>query len=127
MKQYFFVTVLVIPLSCFASEYSANFEGKYECAGHEVGTKAAFSCEMIIKRTGETYASTAKCSDGNSYTGTGIYDVTTHHLSTGFINPKKSEETGVSVSVVKKDGSMDVSWTYLNNTSIARSVCNKRG
>ncbi|MDP1604878.1 MAG: hypothetical protein Q8M03_16630 [Legionella sp.] len=127
MKKIFYITALVIPLYSFANEHPASLEGKYECAGHEVGTKSAFTCEMLIKRTGETYASEAKCSDSNSYRGTGIYSTATHHLSTVFINPQKSEETGVSVALVKKDGSLDTVWTYLNNTSIAKSICSKRG
>ena len=125
MKKYFFATALIVSTGCVANTYPTSFEGKYKCAGNEVGTKEAFKCDMIIKKTGETFASSASCSDGNSYIGTGIYDKNTHHLSTGFINPKKSEETGVSVSTIKTDGSIVTVWTYLNNTSIGRTTCTK--
>ena len=126
MKKYLFVSALSISLSCFASMHSNRIEGKYACAGHEVGTHDVFKCEMTIKPTGETYASTANCSDGNAYTGTGIYDKNSHQLSTVFINPKKSDETGVSVAHVKADGSIVAEWTYINKTSIAHSKCTKK-
>lgn len=35
------------------------------------------------------------CSDGNSYRGIDMYDQKVRLLFTGFIKPKKSEETGV--------------------------------
>lgn len=125
MKKCFFASALFVSLGCFASQSPVNLEGKYDCAGNEVGTNEAFKCEMIIKQTGETYASTASCSDGNSYAGNGIYDKNTHSLSTGFINPKKREETGVSVSAIKADGKIVSVWTYLNNTSIGHTTCIK--
>ena len=126
MKKYLFVTALCMSVSCFASQYPANIEGKYECGGNEAGSNAAFKCEMIIKRTGETYASSATCSDGNSYTGNGIYNRKLHQLSTGFINPKKSAETGVSMADIKTDGRIISVWTYINNTSIGHTKCFKK-
>ena len=126
MKKYFFVAALILSSSSYASVYPINLEGSYECMGNEVGTNEAFKCQMTIKRTGETYASKASCSDGNSYSGTGIYDKNLYRLSTGFINPKKSEETGVSVTEIKKDGSLITAWTYLNKTSIGHTKCLKQ-
>ena len=126
MKKYFLVTVLLVSSSCYAAEYPINLEGTYECMGNEVGTNEAFKCQMTIKHTGETYASKASCSDGNSYVGTGIYDKSLHRLSTGFINPKKSEETGVSVTEVKKNGCLITAWTYVDKTSIGHTKCFKR-
>lgn len=125
MRKYLFGLALILPLNTFAAGIQ-SLEGTYNCKGHEIGTNEAFSCQMIIKKTGNTYASTATCSDGNSYRGTGIYDKTSHQLSTGFINPKKSEETGVSVSIIKADGKLRGSWTYLDQTSIAYTTCNKQ-
>ncbi len=122
MKKYGVIIALLISSSAFASK-AVNIEGTYECAGNEVGTHEAFKCQMTIKKTGETYASTADCSDNNSYRGTGIYDKRARLLSTGFINPKKSEETGVSVTTVKSDGSLVSEWTYLDKTTIARTKC----
>ncbi|MDP3561382.1 MAG: hypothetical protein Q8R83_04300 [Legionellaceae bacterium] len=124
MKKYLFSAALILSLNAFAAG-NVPLEGTYACKGHEVGTEAAFSCQMIIKKTGETYASTATCSDGNSYRGTGIYDKNSHRLSTGFINPKKSEETGVSVSTIKAHGQLVSAWTYLDKTSIAYTTCQK--
>lgn len=126
MKKCFLVTALLAFSSSYAAEYPINIEGAYECMGNEVGTNEAFKCQMTIQRTGETYASKANCSDGNSYRGTGIYDKNLHRLSTGFINPKKSEETGVSVTEVKKDGSLLAAWTYLDNTLIGHTKCFKQ-
>lgn len=94
--------------------------------GNEVGTHAAFKCQMTIEKTGETYASKASCSDGNSYSGTGLYDQKANRLSTGFINPKKSEETGISVTEIKRDGSLVSAWTYLDKTTIAHTKCLKK-
>ena len=126
MKKYFFVAALILSSNSYASGYPINLEGSYECMGNEVGTNEAFKCQMTIKRTGETYASNASCSDGNSYSGTGIYDKNLYRLSTGFINPKKSEETGVSVTEIKKDGSLITAWTYLNKASIGHTKCHKQ-
>ena len=125
MKKYGFVVALLLTSSAFASKTS-DIEGTYECTGNEVGTHAAFKCQMTIKKTGETYASTADCSDNNSYRGTSIYDKHTHLLSTGFINPKKAEEAGVCVAKIKRDGSLVSKWTYLDKTTIAQSKCFKQ-
>lgn len=114
--------VLCISSGAFASK-AINIEGVYECAGNEVGTQEAFKCQMTIKKAGETYASTVNCSDNNSYRGTGIYDKNTRLLSTGFINPEKSEETGVSVTKVTSDGGLVSEWTYLDKTTIAHTKC----
>jgi|GEM_PF-6472558 len=124
--KYYFVMALLISSVAFASKSASNIEGAYECMGNEVGTNEAFNCQMTIKKTGDTYASTANCSDGNSYRGTGIYDKSIHRLSTGFINPKKSEETGVSVTVIKADGSLTSEWTYLDKEIIGRTKCLKQ-
>ena len=126
MKKYYFVMALLVSSTVFASKSLSNFEGAYECMGNEVGTNEAFKCQMTIKKTGETYASTAVCSDGNSYHGTGIYDEKSHQLSTGFVNPKKSEETGISVSRIKSNGNLESAWTYLDKTSIAHTICHKQ-
>lgn len=125
MKKYLLGSALILSLNTFAAGIQ-SLEGTYECKGHEVGTNEAFSCQMIIKKTGKTYASTATCSDGNSYRGTGIYDKKLRQLSTGFVNPKKSEETGVSVSTIKANGKLMSAWTYLDKTSIAYTTCNRQ-
>jgi aryl-alcohol dehydrogenase-like predicted oxidoreductase len=45
----------------------------------------------------------------------------------GFVsNPKKSEETGVSVSTIQANGQLTSAWTYLDKTSIAYTTCNKK-
>lgn len=126
MKKNIFVVSLLVSINCLASQHSPTFDGKYDCAGSEVGTKESFTCELTIKQTGETYASRATCSDGNSYTGTGIYNKKSGQLSTAFINPKKSEETGICVADIKPDGVMLSTWTYLHNTSVTHTTCIKQ-
>ncbi|KTC87496.1 MULTISPECIES: hypothetical protein [Legionella] len=126
MRKYFLATAALLSSHCFAAASSVNFEGNYDCHGNEIGSNAPFKCQMNVKKTGDTYASTASCSDGNSYSGTGIYDANTQRLSTGFVNPKKAEETGVSVSEIKTDGSITTVWTYLNSTSTGRTICTKQ-
>lgn len=122
MKKYLAGMALLISLNSFAA---VTISGNYVCKGHEVGTKEAFTCQMTIKKTGETYSSSATCSDGNAYRGTGIYDKSTQQLSTSFINPKKLEETGISIATIKSHGRLTAAWTYLDKTSIAYSTCHK--
>jgi hypothetical protein len=124
MKKYLVNTTLLLMLNPFAAG-AETLLGTYECKGNEVGTHAAYTCQMTIKKTGETYASTASCSDGNAYRGTGIYNKKAHQLSTGFINPKKSEETGICVSIIKAHGELASTWTYLDKTSVAHTICHK--
>ena len=118
-----FISLLLLSSSCFATGTPLNLEGKYLCYGNEVETREAFKCEMILKKTGETYSNIANCNDGNSYTGTAIYEQTVHRLSTAFINPKKAEETGIAVADFKEDGSTFIVWTYLNKTTTGHSKC----
>ena len=117
---------LLVSSAAFSSQATNNLEGNYECVGSEVNTHETFTCQMTIKKTGFTYASTANCTDGNSYRGTGIYDKNSHRLSTGFINPKKAEETGVSVTRVKTNGSLITEWTYLDKTAVGHTKCIKK-
>ena len=116
---------LFLATTCFASEQPLTLDGKYDCGGNELGTGISFKCEMIIKKTGQTYASSAVCNDGNAYTGTGIYNEKIRAIASVFINPKKADETGVTVTYIKDDESMTIDWTYLNKTSIGHSACVK--
>lgn len=125
MKKYLCAALFLVTCHCFANKASIVLEGLYDCTGTEVGTGTPYKCQMIINKTGETYTSTASCDDGTSYTGTGIFDEKTHHLSTAFINTKKTAETGVALSDVKPDGTMTTLWTYLNRTTIGSSTCKK--
>lgn len=125
MKKCLFSAALLLSLNAFALG-GTNLTGTYECKGRELATNEGFTCQMTIRQTGETYASSASCSDGNSYRGTGIYDKKLHRLSTGFINPKKSEETGVCVSIIKANGDLESGWTYLDKQSIAHTTCHKQ-
>lgn len=124
MKKYLMSTTFILSLNAFAVG-TESLHGIYDCKGHEIGTNEAYTCRMNIKKTGETYTSAANCSDGNSYHGTGIYDKNSHQLSTGFINPKKSEETGVCVSTIKAQGELVSTWTYVGKTSVAHTTCKK--
>lgn len=126
MNKYVLAAALILSSPSFAGDVSSNLEGKYNCSGKELGTNTAFKCEMLIKKTGQTYLSTATCDDGNSYKGNGIYNQNSQHLSTGFINLKKAEETGVTVTEVKADGSLDTAWTYLNSSTIGHTQCVKQ-
>ena len=105
------------------------FVSGYSVSAHryrEDTTNGLFKCEMTIKKTGETYASSATCDDGNSLVGNGIYNEKTHTIASVFTTREKAEETGVSVTYVKEDGSMTLDWTYLNSTTIGHSVCSRQ-
>lgn len=124
--NHLFATAILLTSNCFASGHQIALDGKYDCKGNEIGTNSVFKCVMTIKKTGETYASSATCDDGNFYRGNGIYNENTHAISSVFINPKKAEETGVTLTYVKEDGSMNIDWTYLDNTTLGHSTCNKQ-
>lgn len=125
MKKSIYVTGLLLSSFVFAGTKGVNLEGTYNCSGTEVGSKSPYTCSVTIKRTGETLLSQASCSDGNSYKGTAIYDDKHKHFSTAFINPKNTKETGVSISYVKRDGSLKTVWTYLNETSTSIAHCKR--
>ena len=126
MKRYSLPMSLFLSASVFAAQPTHTIAGNYVCSGTEVGTQEAFKCTMTIKKTGETYASTAQCNDGTAYLGVGIYDAKTRHLSTGFINPKNPKETGVAVDKINADGSYEAQWAYLNTQTIGRAKCFKQ-
>ncbi|ASQ44667.1 hypothetical protein [Legionella clemsonensis] len=117
--------LLLISLNCFADDYPHNITGLYKCKGAEIDTGAVFSCRMNIKKTKHTYDVVTKCNDGAFYLGTGIYDLTKHHLSLVFINPKNKEETGVAIADINKNGSMNSVWTHLNKTTLGQMNCTK--
>lgn len=116
---------MLLTASSFAAR-DINLEGQYSCKGTEVGSGSAFTCDMSIKRTGETYALSSTCNDGTSYSGVGLYDKTTQLFSNGFVNPKNADETGVAVAHVKADGSMTATWTYINKTEVGHSSCSRQ-
>lgn len=127
MKKYLFAIGVLVSCNSFAASPALiDLSGKYSCEGNEVVTNAAYKCEMTINKTSETYASTATCNDGTSYIGISIYNEKLQQLSTAFINPNSAKEAGIAVSDVKPDGSMNTVWTYLNNTSVGHSTCNKQ-
>ena len=121
MKKYLYASLMLVSVNSFA-----DLAGLYHCTGKEVGTGTPFTCQMMINKTGETYASTATCDDDTAYSGTGIYDEKTHHLALVFINTKKAAETGVSLSHVKPDGTIVSLWTYLNRTTTGSTDCKKQ-
>lgn len=127
MKKYLFVIALFAGSSVFAqSNKSINIEGDYNCTGTEHDTKAKFTCDESIKKTGETYAFTAKCNDGTSFTGTGIYDLKQHQLSIAFRNNRNMEEIGISVKSMRQDGQMIGKWTNLDKSTIGHTTCIKQ-
>lgn len=128
MKKYLFATAILLSSSCFAHtpNHPINIEGDYDCTGTEIDTDKAFKCEMNIKKTGQTYAFSTACNDGTNYTSTGIYQPNKHNISLVSVNTKNSEETGVAVADVKKDGSMTSVWTYLHKTTLGHTNCAKR-
>lgn len=123
MKKYLVGSLLILSSNAFAS--NTMMPGAYDCKGQELGTNTPYTCKMTITKTGETLASTATCSDGNSYRGTGIYDEKAKLLATVFINPKKAEETGVCMSQMTKDKNLVSTWTYLDKTSVSHTTCHK--
>lgn len=126
MKKYLITGLLIATGSSFATQ-TVSLDGNYHCKGHEVDTKTAFTCEMTVKKAGETYSSIATCDDGTAYHGTSIYDEKAHLLSTAFINIKNPAEVGVSISYLKEDGSMSSNWSYVDKTTIAQTFCSKKG
>lgn len=108
-----------------AGHYPTNLAGKYKCKGAEVGKNEHFDAWMKLTKTGETYTMISRTNDGSSYVGTGIYDYAKHSFSLLFINPKASAETGLGVGGVKTNNTITSEWTYLNKTTLARSICIK--
>lgn len=118
-------------LILFSSVSLANvnrlpMEGKYDCQGAELDSAIPFRCEMVIKKTSETYASTAKCNDGSSLSGNGIYVEKIHAIVSAFGEPSRGGEPGVTISYLSSDGVMNVDWTYLNTTKIGHTRCVKK-
>jgi hypothetical protein len=105
---------------------AGGFEGNYTCKGTEVGSDQPFTCDESIKKSGDTYAFTASCNDGTSYTGTGILDSNSNGLSIAFKNTKKSDEMGIAVKTLGQDGTMTGQWTGLDKTAIGQTSCTKK-
>ena len=128
MKKFLITSAIAfcINIPAHASLYPVNLDGDYNCNGTEVGSNEKYTCNMKVKKTGETYSATSTCNDGSSYIGTGIYNKTNHNFSLVFINPKKSEETGIAIAEIRKDYSMSSTWTYLNKTSVGHCACVKK-
>jgi hypothetical protein len=122
MKKYLLATAILCSIN-FSYAASSNIVGSYHCAGTEVDTKKPFTCIMTIEKTKETYSLITHCDDNTSYTGTGIYREKKRIISSVFINPKNAAETGVGVTEINDDGSLDSRWTYLNKTSIGHATC----
>lgn len=123
-----FTALFFLSSSCFASLYAINLSGNYLCKGHEVDTHSPFICTMNLQKTGETFQGISQCNDGTSYRGTGIFDERAQRFSAVFINLKNANETGICMAVVNPDGSLRSTWTYLDKTTTAQTVCvkNKR-
>lgn len=128
MKKYLLTlsVFLICNTHTYASAYPANLEGIYDCNSIEVGTNENFKGVMTLKRTGQTYSIKSTFNDGSSYIGTGIYNQLKHSFSLVFVNPSKSEETGIAVADVKRNYAMTSTWTYLNKEIVAHSTCTKR-
>lgn len=128
MKKYLLGTAILLSLNSpiYASSYPSNIEGTYDCSCTEVDSNAHYKGEMTLKKTGQTYSLKSTFNDGSTYLGTGIYNPSKHSFSLAFINPAKSEETGVAIADVKSDYAMTSTWTYLNKTNVAHGECTKR-
>lgn len=126
MKKYLVAILLLSFGVAYAADYPTNIAGNYDCKSIEIGAHDSESCEMTIKKTGETYFIKSIFKDGTTYTGTGIYEPVKHIFSFAFINPKNAAETGVVVADVNKDYSMTSKWTYLNKNKIGYGAAVKR-
>ncbi|CEK11584.1 hypothetical protein [Legionella hackeliae] len=123
----YMVTAILACASTFVFANHAAIEGNYACKGVQMDGKTPFTCNETIKKTGNTYALTATCSDGTSYSGTGIYQSQNHSLSLAFKNDKQADEIGVSVKKIDKKGNLIGQWTNLVNRLLVRLFAlNKR-
>lgn len=127
MKKCFFsfAVLLTFNTASHASTFPTNLEGQYFCNCTEVGTNKTYKAIMSVKKTDQTYTINSKFDDGSFYIGTGIYNQEKHIFSIVFLNPKKSEETGIGVADVKNNYTMTSTWTYLNKTTLAHGTCIK--
>lgn len=123
-KSLALVALLCLKNIGFASTF-VDIEGKYDCAGTEID-QVGFTCEMQVKKTGETYAFKVDCNDGSNYISTGIYQPDKQQLSIVSINPKNKTETGVAAVEIKPDGSMESVFTYLHKTTLGHTHCHKQ-
>ena len=129
MKKYLIAAIAFMPLSCFAKHHYPHIdtiEGKYACHGTEPGSQKTFTCEKTMKKTGDTYASTTVCDDGSANKGTGIYDKTTHRLALAFIDTKKPNESGVAIEEIMSNGSIAITYAYLNTNTKGYATCKKQ-
>jgi hypothetical protein len=129
MKIYFMGLSLIFLFSVAFSkslDYPPDIiSGNYDCRGTEFDTKKPFQCKMRLIKTGMTYENDAQCDDGSVYKGTGIYNKTKQILAIIAVNPKASQETGVALVDVNKNGSLTSVWTYLNKTTLGHTDCIK--
>lgn len=126
MRNFFITSAVLLSMNLAYAFHPISLAGLYDCNGSEVGSNEPFTCLLKIQKTNQTYEVKSTCNDNSSYIGTGIYDAKRHILSLAFVNPNKIEETGVSISEVKKDYTINSTWTYLHKTTIAQSFCVKR-
>ncbi len=127
MKKISYLLVL-LAFNCFAkaSGYPTDISGNYDCHGTEYDTRAAFHCTMRLTKTNMTYAADVRCTDGSIYSGTAIYNSSTHSFASLAVNPKEAKETGVALADVSKNNEINSVWTYLNQSTLGHTHCVKQ-
>jgi hypothetical protein len=124
MKKIIATTILACASAFVYANNAQTIEGQYACKGIEVDGKTPFTCDETIKKTGNTFGFTASCSDGTSYSGTGIYQHNT--LALAFKNDKNASEVGVSIKSRDNKGNFTGQWTNLDKTEIGKTTCTKQ-
>lgn len=125
MKGRIFLLGMFLISHTFASAFSQNIVGKFDCDSREVGSSKHSHGIMTITKNKETYQVETQFDDGSFYKGTGIATPENQLLSVAFVNPKKIKETGIGVTH-SQNGVLKVRWTYIDRSDFADSVCLKR-
>ena len=126
MKKHLMISLLTLTFSTSVIAAAVNPQGTYFCQSIEVGTHQLYTGTMTIKKTGATYTTSSKFSDGSTYKGTGIFDAKAQILVTAAINTENKDEIGVGLNTFKDDGAMSVKWTYLNRVDVSTAHCKKK-
>lgn len=125
MKNLLVLSILLIAPAVFAAD-NALYQGNFECVGKEINKPGEFKMNMVVQKTGETYAvHTHSLTDDYKGIGVGIYTHANNTLTVGFGNPDNAKETGICIFTEKSPKTLEGFWTYIGEQKIEKVTCKK--
>lgn len=127
-----FLSVFVVSLFstvAHAVDATSSITGSYECTTDDPFSRSRYTSNMVVNKTGDTYAFAWDYHDPKMrYIGTGVSMTASDTFVAVIYSNSEAliQADGVSIYQVKPGGILEGDWTIVGKSKIGHEVCKKQ-